>query len=47
MRGRLSKETDFRLLVTGDIGSKEIARLIKLLEAQKLVLDEDDADGVA
>jgi hypothetical protein len=47
MRGRLSKETDYRLLITGEIGSKEIGRLIKLLEAQKLVLDEDAADELA
>lgn len=43
LRGRLSKETNYRLLVTGEMGSKEIARMIKLLEAQKQVLDEDDA----
>lgn len=47
LRGRLSKETTYRLLVTGEMGSKEIARLIKLLEAQKLVLDEDEADEFA
>lgn len=44
LRGRLSRETNYRLLVTGEMGSKEIARLIKLLEAQKLVLDEDAED---
>lgn len=47
LRGRLSKETNYRLLVTGEMGSKEIARLIKLLEVQKLVLDEDEGDEFA
>lgn len=47
LRGRLSKETNYRLLITGEMGSKEIARLIKLLEAQKQVLDEDAADEFA
>ena len=46
-RGRLSKETNYRLLITGEMGSKEIARLIRLLEAQKQVLDEDSADEFA
>lgn len=35
-----------RLLVSGgDMGSKEVAKLIKLLEAQKAVLDDDEDDG--
>lgn len=43
LRGPLSKETGYRLIVTGDLGPKEIGKLIKLLEAQKNVLsDEDD-----
>lgn len=44
MRGRLSKEADYRLLITGEIGAREIGRLIKLLEVQKAVLDEDDTE---
>ncbi|EHL24155.1 hypothetical protein KYG_04225 [Acidovorax sp. NO-1] len=47
LRGRLSKETNYRLLIAGEMGPKEIARLIKLLEAQKQVLDEDAADEFA
>jgi hypothetical protein len=42
LRGPLSKEAAYRLLVTGELGSRELGKLIKLLEAQKLVLDDDD-----
>lgn len=42
MRNLVGRETKVRLLVTGDMGPKEIGRLIKLLEAQKAVLDDDD-----
>lgn len=45
LRGPLSKHTGYRLLVTGSPGPKEIGKLIKLLEAQKLVLDDDDDEG--
>lgn len=41
MRNRLGSDTNVRLLVTGDMGPKEIGKLIRLLEAQKLVLEED------
>lgn len=41
LRGPLSKDVGYRLIVSGELGSKEISKLIKLLEAQKLVLDED------
>jgi hypothetical protein len=42
MRFRVGPETNVRLLVTGHFGPREISRLIKLLEAQKMVLEEDD-----
>lgn len=42
MKGSLSKTTGFRLLISGEIGAKQVARLIKLLEAQKEVLEDDD-----
>lgn len=44
LRGTLSKDkgVNYRLIVSGDLGSKEIGKLIKLLEAQKLVLDDDE-----
>jgi hypothetical protein len=46
LRGPLSRETSYRLIVTGDLGPKEIGKLIKLLKAQQAVLsDEDDEDG--
>jgi hypothetical protein len=43
LRGLLSREASYRLLVSGDIGPKELGKLIKLLQAQKAIL-EDDAD---
>ena len=43
MRNLVGHDTKVRLLVTGDMGAKEIGKLIKLLEAQRAVLsDEDD-----
>lgn len=42
LRGPLSKLVTYRLFVSGDLGSRELGKLIKLLEAQKLVLDDDD-----
>lgn len=48
LRGPLSKETSYRLIVAGDLGPKEIGKLIKLLKAQQAVLsDEDDDEGGA
>jgi hypothetical protein len=44
LRGPLSKGTAYRLIVEGDLGPREISKLIKLLEAQKAVLDDDDED---
>ena len=46
LRGALSKDTGigFRILVTGDLGPKAVGKLIKLLEAQKAVLEDDDED---
>ncbi len=46
LRGPLSKETSYRLIVSGDLGPKELGKLIKLLTAQKAVLaDEDDGEA--
>lgn len=47
LRGPLSKGVSYRLIVSGDVGSKEIGKLIKLLEAQKLVLEDDDFSDMA
>lgn len=43
-RGKLGDGVTYRLMATGELGSKQIARLIKLLEAQKAVLEDDDGD---
>lgn len=43
-RGALSRETSYRLVVAGSFGPKEIGKLIKLLEAHKAVLDDDEDD---
>lgn len=42
LRGPLSRGTEYRLIVSGDLGPKEIGKLIKLLEAQKEVLADDE-----
>lgn len=44
LRGMLSKDgaSAFRIIISGDIGAKSIGKLIKILEAQKLVLEDDD-----
>ncbi len=41
LRNRVGKETTVRMLVSGEMGVREIAKLITLLEAQKLVLEDD------
>jgi len=46
LRGPLSKETSYRLIVAGDLGPKEIGKLIKLLKAQQSVLSDDDGEEV-
>ena len=38
--GLLSKDASFRLLVSGQVGEKEIERLIKKLELDKEILAE-------
>ena len=41
--GLLAKDASFRLIVSGEIGVKEIERLIKKLELDKEILaDQDD-----
>ncbi len=44
MRNPLGRDTAIRLLVTGTMGGREIGKLIKLLEAQKAILDDDEED---
>ncbi len=47
MHNKVGPDTSVRLLVKGDIGPKEIGRLIKLLNAQKAVLEDDEEEGAA
>lgn len=48
LRGPLSRDTTYRLVVSGDMGPKQIGKLIKLLQAQQAVLeDDDDEDDIA
>jgi hypothetical protein len=42
MRNKVGTDTTVRILTKGDLGPREIGRLIKLLEAQKSVLEDDD-----
>ena len=42
--GRIGEGVTFRLLVTGKLKSKQIARLIKLLEAQREFMEEDEEE---
>ena len=44
MRNPLGRGKAVRVLVTGAMGGKEIGKLIKLLEAQKAILDDDDEE---
>jgi len=44
MRNPLGRDKSVRVLVTGTMGGKEIGKLIKLLEAQKAILDDDEED---
>ena len=45
--GMLSKEAGFRLIVNGQIGVKEIERLIKKLELDKEILADADEDDIS
>jgi hypothetical protein len=45
--GMLSRDSNFRLLVTGQVGVKEIDRLIKKLELDKEILADQENDEAA
>lgn len=45
LRGPLSRDTSYRIVVSGDMGPKQIGKLIKLLQAQQAVLEDDEDDG--
>lgn len=38
------KSVAFEIRVTGDVGAKDIGNLIKILEAQKLILSDEEAE---
>lgn len=42
MRGPLSGQTRYKIVVDGQMGPREIGKLIKILEAQKVVLEDDE-----
>ncbi len=42
LRGRLSRGSQFRLLMTGDPGPEEMGKLIRVLELQRDLLAEDE-----
>lgn len=42
LRGPLSRDASYRLIVSGDLGPKDLGKLIKLLEAQKAILEDDE-----
>jgi hypothetical protein len=44
MRNHLGAETTVRILVRGALGPREIKKLVRLLEAQRAVLLDDDED---
>jgi hypothetical protein len=43
--GQIRTDTSFRLIVTGNIGVKEIERLIKKLELDKEILADENKDA--
>lgn len=42
LRGPLSRTTSYRLIVSGNVGARELGKLVKLLEAQRAVLEDED-----
>ena len=42
LRSRLGQDTSIRLMVTGQIGPREVGRLIRILQTQQEVLAEDE-----
>ncbi len=44
LRGPLSRESAYRLMVSGNIGAKELGKIIKILTLQRELLDESEAE---
>jgi hypothetical protein len=47
VRGPLGRDVSYRIIVTGDMGAKEIGKLIRVLKAQQIALSEDDEEDEA
>jgi hypothetical protein len=47
LRGPLSREAAYRLMVSGDFGAKELGKIIKVLTLQQELLMESEAEGEA
>lgn len=47
LKGPLPGGNSYRIIVTGEMKGKEIGKLIKVLEAQKVVLADDEEEGLA
>lgn len=45
LHGPLSRSASYRLVIKGDAGPKEIGKLIKILELQKTLLEDDDEEA--
>jgi hypothetical protein len=45
LRGSLSRDTSYRLIVSGPLGPNELGKLIKLLQAQKAILEDNTDTG--
>ena len=43
LRGPLSNASSYRLLIAGDMGAKELGKLIRILSLQKELLDDEDS----
>ena len=44
LRGPLSREAAYRLMVSGDFGAKELGKIIKVLTLQRELLLESEAE---
>jgi hypothetical protein len=47
LKGPLSKSVAYRLIVTGELGPREIGKLIKVLQTQQAILTDEDGDETA
>jgi hypothetical protein len=44
LRGPLSQESSYRLLVSGPVGGKEIGKIIRILTLQRELMDDDSRE---